>query len=85
MRASAVYTGIVVPSFVVLPIVAALFKTKYWKAPQRLSFFYLVLSGVFNIIAKITAVHQINNLPFFAFIYHFRICFAMRIFLKVFL
>jgi hypothetical protein len=64
MRASAVYTGIVVPSFVVLPIVAALFKTKYWKAPQRLSFFYLVLSGVFNIIAKITAVHQINNLPF---------------------
>lgn len=64
MRASAVYTGIIVPSFVVLPIVAALFKIKKWEAPQKLSFFYLVLSGVFNIIAKVTAVQKINNLPF---------------------
>lgn len=62
MRASD-YTGIIVPSFVVLPIVVALFKTKKWEAPQRLSFFYLVLSGLFNILAKVTAVHKINNLP----------------------
>ena len=85
MRASAVYTGIIVPSFVVLPIAAALFTTKYWKAPQKLSFFYLLLSAGFNVIAKLTAVKQINNLPFLHLYTILEFCILCALFRSLFI
>lgn len=64
MRVSTFYMGVVVPSMVMLPIVVAVIKMEYWKAPERLSFFYLIASGIFNVVAKLTASFHINNLPF---------------------
>ena len=46
-----------------LAILIALFKYKIWEAPERLSFFYLLLSAVFNGVSYITAKNNINNLP----------------------
>src|SRR5690606_22800233 len=85
MRASAVYTGIIVPSFVILPIAAALFRIKYWKAPQRLSFFYLLLSGGFNILAKVTASNQVNNLPFLHLYTILEFCILCALFRSLFI
>ena len=62
MELTLFYTGVLVPSFIILPILVALYKIKIWKAPERLSFFYLLLSGVFNIVSYITAKNDVNNL-----------------------
>jgi len=55
--------SIIVPSTIIIPISVALVNRKYWKASQRLSFYYLLLAAVFNIIATVTAGLNINNLP----------------------
>ncbi|WP_146810657.1 hypothetical protein [Empedobacter brevis] len=59
---SKIYMGVIVPCMVILPITICLFRTKNWDNQVRILFFYLILSGVFNLIAKLTA--RTNNLPF---------------------
>lgn len=60
---SAFYLKVVVPSVITLPLAMAIYKHKYWKSPERLLFFYLILSGVSNILAVMLGNRNINNLP----------------------
>jgi len=60
---STFYMGVIVPSAILLPLVIALFQYRYWQMPERLVFFYLLLSGVFNLAAKLTSDRAVNNLP----------------------
>ncbi|PSK91426.1 hypothetical protein B0I18_1059 [Taibaiella chishuiensis] len=55
--------GIIVPAAILLPVTAAVIRKKYWQPPERLIFVYLMLSGVFNILAAALAARSINNLP----------------------
>ncbi|WP_146146746.1 hypothetical protein [Taibaiella chishuiensis] len=57
------YMGIIVPAAILLPVTAAVIRKKYWQPPERLIFVYLMLSGVFNILAAALAARSINNLP----------------------
>lgn len=59
----AYYMGVIVPSAIVLPVVAAVYKHRHWQMPEKLVCCYLVLSGIFNIVARITSARNINNLP----------------------
>lgn len=58
-----IYMGIVVPAAILLPMATAVFRRKYWQAPEKLIFIYLIISGVFNILAASLAARGINNLP----------------------
>lgn len=60
---STFYMGIVVPSVVVLPLGVALARIRRWQVSEQLVFCYLLLSAVFNIIAKLLAQQQVNNMP----------------------
>lgn len=57
-----IYMGIIVPCVVILPIAVCLYRKKYWSVQVKILLFYLILSGLFNLIAKITS-HS-NNLPY---------------------
>ncbi len=57
------YMGIIVPAAILLPVTAAVIRKKYWQPPEKLIFVYLMLSGVFNILAAALAARSINNLP----------------------
>lgn len=58
---STFFMGVVAPGTIVLPVLAAVYNRKYWGGPEKYVFAYLVFSGVFNVIAKLTA--RENNLP----------------------
>jgi hypothetical protein len=55
--------SVLVPSAIVLPVSAAIVRHKRWKAPEKNIFFYLVFSGVFEVIATSMARRGINNMP----------------------
>jgi hypothetical protein len=59
----AIYSRIVVPALIVVPMVVALAKKKYWGQPQMAVLIYLFISGCTNFIATFLAVNGINNLP----------------------
>lgn len=59
-----IYMGIIVPLAGLLPIIMALLRRKYWNNQARILLLYLCLAGLFNIIAKLTAVAGMNNLPY---------------------
>lgn len=59
---SKIYMGIIVPCMVAFPIVMCLFRKQYSNKQMRILLCYLILSGTFNLIAKITS-HS-NNLPY---------------------
>ena len=58
-----VYIRIIVPAFILLPIILAIIKRKYWGQPQVAVLIYLFISGCTNVIATCLSVNGINNLP----------------------
>ncbi|PTT02071.1 hypothetical protein DBR11_05880 [Pedobacter sp. HMWF019] len=58
-----VYPAVIAPSILVVPILIALIKRKYWLGPQKILFGYLLFSVFFNCIASITTFLHINNMP----------------------
>ncbi|RAJ29247.1 hypothetical protein [Pedobacter cryoconitis] len=61
--ASLIYTGVIVPAGVLIPIVVAYSKRKYTNRPLEIIWYYLLLDGVVNLLAVLLADHEINNLP----------------------
>lgn len=59
---SSIYMGVIVPCTVLLPLITAFCRYRYWNTQVKFMVAYLLLSGIFNIIAKLTA-HS-NNLPY---------------------
>ena len=59
----AIYTSIIVPGIILLPITIAVIRKKYWGPPEKVIFVYLFISGIFNTLAALLAARAINNLP----------------------
>ncbi len=57
------YTSIIVPGAIMLPVVAAVIKMRYWSASEKVIFAYMITSALFNILAASLAARNINNLP----------------------
>ncbi len=49
------YMGIIVPAAILLPVATAVIRRRYWQPPEKMIFVYLMLSGVFNILAATLA------------------------------
>ncbi len=60
----AIYTSVIVPGVILLPIIIAIIRKKYWGPPEKVVFIYLLLSVLFNVLAALLAARSINNLPF---------------------
>lgn len=82
---SSLYRGVIAPSFVVLPILIAIVKHRYWSNPARLCFLYLLLSALFNIISKMTAERHINNMPLLHLYTVLEFCLLCAIYKSVFI
>lgn len=61
--ASLIYTGIIVPVSVLIPIGMAASKRKYADRALKIIWYYLLLDCVVNVLAVVLANHKINNLP----------------------
>lgn len=59
----AIYTSIIVPGIILLPITIALIKKKHWGQEERTIFLYLLTSCLFNTLASLLAARGYNNLP----------------------
>jgi hypothetical protein len=59
----AIYMRVIVPALIILPIVVAISKKKYWGLPEKAILAYLVISASFNTLAALLAAKGINNLP----------------------
>lgn len=59
-----IYISVIVPGTILLPVITALVRRKYWSPPGKVVFGYLLLSGLFNVLAALLAARNINNLPF---------------------
>ena len=57
------YASLIVPASIMLPIVVAISKKKYWGPPEKAILVYLVISAFFNTLAALLAAKGINNLP----------------------
>ena len=58
------YTSIIVPGAILLPLIIAIIRKGYWGTPEKVVFVYLLTSGLFNVLAVLLAARHINNLPF---------------------
>ena len=58
-----IYMGVIVPAAILLPLATAVIRNKYWQNPGKMIFIYLVISGIFNVLAATLAARGINNLP----------------------
>lgn len=56
--------GVIVPSFLFVTTTIAFYKRQYWGATERVTFYFLLVSLLFNLIAVTTAYFKIPNLPF---------------------
>jgi hypothetical protein len=56
------YSGVVAPSFELLPLGMGVFRYKKMRPPHRFLFYYLIFAGVSEIVGIYTAEHRINNL-----------------------
>lgn len=63
LPASLIYTGIIVPVSVLIPIGMAASKRKYAGRPLEIIWYYLLLDCIVNVLAVVLANHKINNLP----------------------
>jgi len=61
--ASLIYTGIIVPVSVLIPIGMAASKRKNAGRPLKIIWYYLLLDCVVNVLAVVLANQKINNLP----------------------
>jgi hypothetical protein len=59
----AIYMRIIVPALIILPIIVAISRRKYWGLPEKAILAYLVISAFFNTLAALLAARGINNLP----------------------
>ncbi|WP_118952817.1 hypothetical protein [Taibaiella helva] len=59
-----IYTSIIVPGTILLPVTIAVIRKGYRNGPGRMIFIYLLLAGFFNLLAAVLAARSINNLPF---------------------
>jgi hypothetical protein len=57
------YASLIVPASIMLPIVVAISREKYWGPPEKSILVYLVISAFFNTLAAVLAARGINNLP----------------------
>ena len=58
-----IYISVIVPGVILLPIITAIVRKKHWGPPEKVIFFYLLISGLFNVLAALLAARRINNLP----------------------
>jgi hypothetical protein len=63
LSANLIYTGIIVPASVLIPIGIATYKIKYANKSLKTIWYYLLMDGCSNIVASILADFHINNLP----------------------
>lgn len=59
-----IYTSIIVPGAILLPVTIALIRKGYREPPGKVILAYLFLAGFFNVLAAVLAARHINNLPF---------------------
>ena len=57
------YTGVIVPASVSIPIGMGVYRYKYTSPPLRTILFYLAVAGITNAIAAFYAFRHRNNLP----------------------
>lgn len=60
---SPIYSSVIVPGFILLPIAMAVVQKKYSGPPEKAILVYLALSALFNTLAAVFAARGINNLP----------------------
>ncbi|HEY0271806.1 MAG TPA: hypothetical protein VGC22_01420 [Chitinophaga sp.] len=58
-----IYTGIIVPLSVLLPLAAGIARYKALPKALRIIFFYLWVDGLVNLVAILLADFHVNNLP----------------------
>jgi hypothetical protein len=63
LSANLIYTGIIVPAAVLIPIGIATYKIKYASRSLKTIWYYLLMDGCTNILASVLADFRINNLP----------------------
>lgn len=63
MPASLIYTGVIVPVSVLIPIGIAVSKRKHTNRPLKIIWYYLLLDCLINVLAVVLANRKINNLP----------------------
>lgn len=59
----AIYMRVIVPAFIILPIIVAISRKKYWGLPEKAILAYLIISAFFNTLAACLSAKGINNLP----------------------
>ena len=59
----AIYMRVIVPALIIIPIVVAVSRKKYWGLPEKAILAYLIISAFFNTLATLLAARGINNLP----------------------
>ncbi|MFA6059420.1 MAG: hypothetical protein WC756_14535 [Taibaiella sp.] len=59
----AVYMRVIVPALIILPIIVAISRRKYWGLPEKAILVYLLISAFFNTLATFLSARGINNLP----------------------
>jgi hypothetical protein len=58
-----IYISVIVPGIILIPITTAIIRKKHWGPPENVVFVYLLISGLFNVLAALLAARRINNLP----------------------
>lgn len=54
---------VIVPALIILPIIVAISRRKYWGLPEKAILVYLLISAFFNTLATFLSARGINNLP----------------------
>ena len=62
MFADHFYTGVVIPTSVLLPIVPAVIVYRNLERPQKIIFFYLIFAGIVDGVAGWLSMHHMSNL-----------------------
>lgn len=81
---STFYMGVIVPAAITLPLCAAVARYRFWQQPERLVFVFLLLSAIFNVLAKVTSASRINNLPMLHLYTVIEFCVLMAVFRSMF-
>jgi len=58
-----IFLRVIAPASILIPLVVAPVTRKQWSPALAALFYFLLFSGVINIVSTIMAAHKINNLP----------------------
>lgn len=58
-----IFIGIIVPFSILIPIIFGLVNYKTAKVNSRILFYYLIISGIINILAIVVRRYHVSNLP----------------------